>query len=163
MSTTLAFTGHRPASLGGYDATVSGRLLKVATAYLTKVAPTKVISGMALGWDTEVAFAAIRLGIPVVAAIPFEGQSSIWPQASRDRYNRILDKCSERIIVSPGDYSTKKLFIRNEWMVDNSDKLVALWNGATQGGTYSCVKYAQSQSVPVVNLWPEWLAAGGCN
>jgi hypothetical protein len=37
--------------------------------------PTHVISDMALGWDMAVAFAMLKLNIPLIFAVPFEGQN----------------------------------------------------------------------------------------
>ncbi|WP_188052008.1 hypothetical protein [Azospirillum sp. Sh1] len=44
---------------------------------------------------------------------------------------------------------------RNEWMVDHSDRLLALWDGS-QGGTANCVRYARGLGRPIDNLWSEW-------
>jgi uncharacterized phage-like protein YoqJ len=48
-----------------------------------------------------------------------------------------------------------KMQVRNEWMVDSSDGVVALWNG-TAGGTANCVRYAEKVGRPIDNLWPTW-------
>jgi uncharacterized phage-like protein YoqJ len=159
---TAAFTGHRPPKLGGYSEKVDEQLIALATFAMLKTKPAKVISGMALGWDMNVAFAAIRLKIPVVAAVPFKGQERMWPDQSRGRYNAILKACSEVVIVSPGDYASVKMQKRNEWMVNNCDHLIALWDGS-MGGTYNCVAYAQGIKRPLLNLWQEWqtLIGGG--
>jgi predicted Rossmann fold nucleotide-binding protein DprA/Smf involved in DNA uptake len=61
----LAFTGHRPSKLGGYGSDVDLKLTRLATKVLDDLKPEQVISGMALGWDQAVAFAAIRAKIPV--------------------------------------------------------------------------------------------------
>ncbi|MEG3958811.1 hypothetical protein [Microcoleus sp. herbarium2] len=37
--------------------------------------PTHVISDMALGWDMAVAIAMLKLNIPLIFAVPFEGQN----------------------------------------------------------------------------------------
>jgi hypothetical protein len=39
------------------------------------VEPTHVISDMALGWDMAVAIAMLKLKIPLIFSIPFEGQN----------------------------------------------------------------------------------------
>ena len=52
----LGFTGHRPASLpGSYSDRTNRALLNTSDFILAQYKPTKVISGMALGWDTAVA------------------------------------------------------------------------------------------------------------
>lgn len=80
---TVAGTGHRPDKLGGYSKEAGDALFTVASDYLQKTQPSLVISGGALGWDTELALAAISLGIPLSVYIPFLGQDSVWPIESQ--------------------------------------------------------------------------------
>ena len=112
---------------------------------------------MALGWDTAWAISALRLGVPLVAAVPFAGQESRWPPEARARYRALLAAAAEVVVVSPGGYSAEKMQIRNRWMVDRCDALVALWDGGA-GGTAGCVAYARSVGRPVFNLWREFSA-----
>lgn len=152
----LSFAGHRPDKLGGYGEAAHHKLVLIAHRFLAQTIDLeKVISGMALGWDQAVAEVAIDLKIPVIAAIPFDGQQRRWPQHEQDWYARLLEQCAERHVVSPGVYATWKMFKRNEWMVDNSDALVALWDGSS-GGTANCVNYAIRRHKPWTNLWKYW-------
>jgi uncharacterized phage-like protein YoqJ len=152
---TVAVTGHRPVKLGGYSEATDLQLIALARFILTETKPAKVISGMALGWDINVAYTAITMKIPVVAAIPFKGQELMWPKASQERYHAILRRCAEVHIISPGDYASVKMQLRNEWMVKRCDWLIALWNG-THGGTGNCVNYALHRKCPILHVWPEW-------
>jgi uncharacterized phage-like protein YoqJ len=149
-------TGHRPDKLGGYDNAILKKLITFAEGRLIEINPTHVISGVALGWDTALAIAAIRLNIPLTAAVPFAGQELRWQPEAIARYNKILSKCARVEIVSPGGYGNPKMQIRNEWMVDRSDMVLALWNGSS-GGTGNCVKYAQSTKTTLVNVWQAWV------
>lgn len=151
----LSATGHRPNKLGGYSDEALKVLIKIATEGITTIAPTKVISGMAIGWDTAVAIAAIQLKIPLIAAVPFIGQEKVWSTAYQNRYNKILSKASEVIIVSEGSYSAYKLQLRNEYMVDNSDIVLAMWNGSS-GGTGNCIKYAIKHNKHIINMWDSY-------
>jgi uncharacterized phage-like protein YoqJ len=45
---------------------------------------------------------------------------------------------------------------RNNWMIDQSDWLLALWSGK-KGGTANAVMYAWSRRKPVKNIWPEFV------
>lgn len=161
-------TGHRPEKLGGYEKSVLEGLVQLAEAYLIHEAPDNVISGVALGWDTAWAIAALRLGIDLVSAVPFEGQELRWPAQSQARYRKILSKSQHVEIVSPGGYSSYAMQKRNEWMVDNSDRVVALWDGSS-GGTGNCIRYAKKRNAEIDNLWacwsPEWRdpLVGGSN
>jgi uncharacterized phage-like protein YoqJ len=110
---------------------------------------------MALGWDMALAEAAVELGIPFVAAVPFEGQESAWPPASQVDYRNLLGMASEVKIVCPGKYAAYKMQVRNQWMTNNCDLLLVLWDGSP-GGTGNCVRYAEKIGRPMINLWANW-------
>jgi uncharacterized phage-like protein YoqJ len=149
----LGFTGHRPASLpGNYSQHTDRALLSTADFILTEYKPEKVISGMALGWDIAVAQCAINRGIGLIAAIPFESQSSRWPQTSQTRYRRLLNKAAQIEVISPGDYSSEAMQLRNQWIVNHCDRLMALWH-SEKGGTKNCVDYALAINKPTFNCW----------
>ncbi len=153
---SLAFTGHRPDKLGGYGHAAHRRLVVLARQVIIAIDPDEVISGMALGWDQAVAQAAIDLSVPFVAAIPFRGQDSRWRSDSRQVYERLLGEAKGSVLIFDGQPSDaevpRAMQKRNEWMVDNSDRLIALWNG-TSGGTANCVRYAERRGKQIDNLW----------
>lgn len=150
MSLIVAATGHRPSKLKtGYDI---APLITLVKPWLASRKPDTVISGMALGWDQAVAIAAMDLGIPVKAYLPFIGQADQWPQAAIYEYMRLLERCEERVVVNQGGYEPWKMQARNEAMVDAADLVLALWNGG-KGGTGNCVAYAEKQRKPIENLW----------
>ena len=151
----VAFTGHRPDKLGGYilpNPTYSYVCQEIEKALL-EIKPEKVISGMALGVDQWAANIAHKLGIPFIAAIPFAGQERMWPAASKSIYNKLIKLASEVVIVCDGGYSPAKMQIRNEWMVDRCDQLIAVWDG-TKGGTGNCVEYAGKVSRQIYRINP---------
>lgn len=152
----LAGTGHRPSRLGGYGDDVFSKLVDLGMWAISEYQPSKIISGMAQGWDQALAEAAIRSGCPFVAAIPFTGQESVWPPAAKERYSRLVKSAATAIVITGGDYSAYKMQARNAWMVDNADGILALWNG-TSGGTANCVRYAEANQKPVFNLWDRWV------
>lgn len=153
----VAVTGHRPDKLGkeyDYSGPYSQFIYDKMWKWLIENKPEKVISGMALGVDQIWANVAINLFIPVIAAIPFKGQESNWPKGSRNIYNALLKRVSEKVYVSKGRYTAAKMQIRNEWMVNNCDLLFAVWNG-TDGGTANCIRYANSVGRKIIILNPE--------
>lgn len=152
----IAASGHRPDKLGGYDLKTRRALGALAVEYLSRSRPEQVISGMALGWDMAVAAAAHMMGIPFIAAVPFEGQHSLWPDEAEKRYFRLLDLAHRVEIISGIHVSVPKAMqLRNEWMVDRADRIMALWDGSF-GGTHNCITYAHKRKVPVDNLWDLW-------
>ncbi len=151
----VAFTGHRPDKLGGYKLPNETyiRVCQKIDAALRELKPEKVITGMALGIDQWAAMIAYKLKIPYLAAIPFEGQEKAWPEASQKTFNLLRKLATEEVIVSPGGYSASKMQVRNQWMVDNCDVLIAVWDG-TSGGTGNCVEYAKSVNKEIYYIDP---------
>lgn len=158
----VAFTGHRPDKLGGYKVPnpIYIHVCQQIEKTLIELKPEKVISGMALGVDQWAAYIATKLNIPFLAAIPFIGQEKAWPMASQSIYNKLLKKSAEQVIVCEGGYAANKMQIRNQWMVDNCDKLIAIWDG-TPGGTGNCVNYAKSINKEIIYIDPRLDNAGG--
>lgn len=155
----VAATGHRPDKLGGHDIKTRRAMGALAVEYLHERRPTKVIVGMALGWDQAVAGACVALGVPFTAAVPWSGQPDLWPEESQRRYWRLLGQAAEVVTVCEGAAVNvpRAMQRRNEWMVDNAEGVVALWNGLIGGGTANCIAYAQKVGRPIENLWERWI------
>lgn len=141
----VTFTGHRPDKLGGYKLPnpTYNYVCQQIEKNLLELKPDTAISGMALGVDQWAAFICYKLKIPFMAAIPFKGQESAWPNASQQTYHNLLKKAYDQTIVCEGSYSAKKMQIRNEFMTDRCDVLIAIFNGSP-GGTGNCINYAKS-------------------
>lgn len=157
----IAFTGHRPNKLGGYnDATnLCGavvHLINKEVAILTGLdtePPLEFIVGMAQGVDTWAALYAIEFGIPFHAYIPFTGQETAWPQKAQTTYHNILKKAASIKVICKGGYAAWKMQVRNEAMVNDCDVLIAIWN-RTPGGTANCVQYALSTGRRTIITFP---------
>lgn len=153
----IAITGHRPNKLGN-DYNLTSPLLKKIESKLQSIIddkkPTLLITGMALGIDTLWAKLAIKNNIPFIAAIPCEGHESRWPDSSKKIYYEILTNplCTIHY-VSEEAYTNCCMQKRNEYMVDECDLLIAVWDG-TAGGTYNCVKYAKEQKREIIRIKP---------
>lgn len=162
MATIFSFTGHRPDKLGGYSPQAQTQLVKFANKTIKYMihkydGDISCIVGMALGWDQAVALACIENNIPFKAYIPFKGQESAWTASAQKEYHRILNYIGPQNVMyvcEPG-YESWKMQERNKAMVDDSNILVALWNGSP-GGTANCVRYANDIERKVVNIWNSW-------
>ncbi len=154
----LAATGHRPDKLGGYvrEIELAAGLCMLAYKHLAEMKPDEVISGMALGWDTAVAEAALMLNIPLICAVPFESQDWVWPKESQEIYRAILARAKQVEIISDGGYAAWKMRERNKWMVDRADAMLALWDGLFPSGTANCIQEAKKKNLPITNVWDEW-------
>ena len=101
--------------------------------------------------------ACVNMDVEWTAAIPFVGQASKWPASSQDAYWGLLEKASKIEAVCKPGYAAWKMHRRNEWMINHSDRVVALYNGDPLGGTAACLHYAESQDKTVDNLWDKWM------
>jgi uncharacterized phage-like protein YoqJ len=153
---TIAITGHRPDKLGG-DYTYTSPLIKNIEYKLQDLIdtyqPDEMISGMALGIDTVWAQLAIENDVALTAAVPFKGQELMWPKPAQDLYNILLKRAANVFYICDPGYAAWKMQKRNEWMVDNSELLIAVWDGST-GGTFNCVQYAIKQKRGLIQVNP---------
>lgn len=145
----VAFTGHRPSKLGGYNNTNNKYWTVMHQVHdrierLNEGGSVEIISGMALGVDQWVAEYAIDRGIPLHAYIPFLGQDLAWPEPAQLFYAKLLNRATSIRVVSPGGYAPWKMQVRNQMMVDACSILIAVWDGTT-GGTKNCIDYAVSK------------------
>ena len=152
----IAGTGHRPKWMPcKYDESHEwAHTIKTELREgLKDLKPKAVISGMAIGWDMWLAEAAISVGVPLWAYIPFRGQGKNWPTVSQNRYNRIL-KNAEKVIHTSEEYSKNCFFIRDEKMIDDCTLVFALHNEEIKrGGTFYTVNYANKLKRTVINYW----------
>ena len=159
----VAVTGHRPDKLGGYK--VPNELYDLVIAGLVKAfeqyRPAYVLTGMALGVDQWAADICLGMGIPFVAAVPFDDQDKIWPPHSKAKYQWLLTKAYQVTRVNMGPYSPQKMQARNQWMVNSAHLVIAVWNG-TAGGTANCVGYAteRKKQIHYVPLPPVGMPVG---
>jgi uncharacterized phage-like protein YoqJ len=160
LAVIIAGTGHRPDKLGGYDIQATMRVIDFATKTMAARLPSRVITGMAIGWDMAWAQAALNLGIPYHAYVPFEGQELKWPMSTRLYYKVLLNKAEHVKICSTGGYSKASMQLRNQFMVDDCTEVAALWNGSA-GGTQNCISYAMMVGKPYINYWPQYVMALG--
>lgn len=151
----VAGTGHRPDKLGGYGpSALQDWIRQKIREKLVELGATTVISGMALGFDQWLAEEAYALGIPFIAAVPFVGQESQWPEESKRKYRELLLKARRVVVVSKGGYKPSKMQTRNVWMVDNSDVLLAAYDESPEGGTANCYWYAEGKKKRIVRIDP---------
>ncbi len=151
----VAVTGHRPEKIGGYDFYNKQRtwIRERLKEQIITLQPQYAITGMALGVDQDYAYVCCELGMPFIAAVPFEGQEAKWPAESQRFYRELLARAQHVQVVSPGGYAAWKMQKRNEWMVDYCRILIAVWDGSS-GGTGNCVQYAEMIGRPMVRIDP---------
>lgn len=162
------FTGHRQVNDAYYNhdnptkewAALKNRLESVIQDFITKLSVNHFVSGMAIGVDS-VAVEAVALvrafhgpAVSLTAAIPFPSQSSNWPASTQARWVELCGLCNRIVTTSDDPYTPQKMQIRNEWMVNLSNYVIAVWDGIERGGTWNCIQYALSTGKPVFHIYP---------
>lgn len=156
----IAVTGHRPDKLGNeYDlkGPFSDHIRKELQEVINTLKPTIMISGMALGVDTIWAILAKENNIPLMAVTPFPSQDKVWRRESKELYNELLKYARNTAGVfctGTDPYEHWKMDIRNQYMINVCDLIVAVYNGDKKGGTFNCVTYAESVSKPILKINP---------
>lgn len=149
----IAGTGHRPENCEPEEIVRLKSRVKLQYPNRAGKKATVFICGMAAGFDLWAGDAALNLGLEVIAARPWAGHQP--RKQDRELYDRIIDGASRVVNVDesedyPGVWVYQK---RNEWMVDNSDAVMAYWNLHEGGGTWNCVKYARKVKKPIANIY----------
>lgn len=111
---SVAFTGHRPDKLYGYNKDDNFPILvKLKEVIIDSInnGTTTFMSGMAQGVDLWAAEIVADLRdrkyphIKLIAAIPFVGQETKWPPSSRRYWEDIKQRCDEVRYVSEEGYT----------------------------------------------------------
>lgn len=149
-------TGHRPQKLPVESINaIKLALLERVQALYDRHDDLVLVTGMALGVDMWFAEIGIKLGIPVIAVIPFTNQAASWHKLNRQHYLNIL-RDTEEIQCIHEEYKPSAYFDRNKAMVEQSDECIAVWDGS-QSGTAHAVSVANSLGVPVDRINPRSL------
>lgn len=145
------FTGHRPEKLTATEDFIMESLRKeieraIGDGYKT------FITGMARGvdiWAGEIVLELRDSGLPIhlIAASPYRGFEERWSREWQERYAAILSRADLVRFIRPG-YSRDSFRRRNEWMVDHSTRVIAVYNGQP-GGTRNTIQYAQRERICV--------------
>jgi uncharacterized phage-like protein YoqJ len=161
---TVCFTGHRPQKLpfgfNEYDIRclrLKMRLGIEIKRQITECGAVRFISGMAAGTDIFAAEIVLELKekyphIILECALPCKSQADRWDEENRKRYRSILKK-SDRKVLLQRKYTSDCMQKRNKYMVDNSDTVIAVWNGSASG-TGNTVRYAMSSGKEVIIIDP---------
>jgi uncharacterized phage-like protein YoqJ len=170
---TLCFTGHRPNKLASYDyqhpdnLKMLRRLKALIIRFIERRGVTTFISGMALGIDMWSAQIVLSLKekypqIKLVCAIPCANHPAKWNEKDQQLHKEICEQADYVYYVSEEPYTNWCMIKRDEWMVNESRFVIAVWNGeeAKHSGTWHTVKYAKKRQRNIVQLHPQTLEIG---
>ena len=164
MGKKMAFTGHRPNKLYGYDLESEGnvKLSNMVREQLLEEIENgfdHFITGMAMGADMLMAIEVLVLrqegyNIKLECAIPCENHTKKWTVGYQDLWSKIVEDADIVTYVSDKPYTAWCMQKRNEYMVDNADKMLGIYDG-TKGGTGNCVDYANKKYIGGIYIDPK--------
>ena len=148
------FTGHRPEKLHRSEKAIRADLEQEICKAITD-GFTVFITGMARGVDLAAGEIVLKLrkeGFPVrlICASPYPGFEHSWSGEWQRRYNAVIEDADLVRYICHG-YNRGCFQKRNEWMVDHSARVIAVFNGQPSG-TKNTIDYAHWQGVSVIQI-----------
>lgn len=154
LSSTCCITGHRPQKLSfGFNESHKD-CIQLKSSIKSKIIDhvncmvNIFITGMALGVDMLTAETVLDLktdfNLQLVAAIPHIDQHKKWNAEYQTRYFEILS-CYDIVYIVRDKYTKDCFQKRNEWMVDNSQYVIGVYDDSISSGSKNCINYAKKQ------------------
>ena len=151
----VCFTGHRPHKLHGRSEEQIREVLQKEIQRAYDDGFRTFITGMAMGVDIWAGELVLELRekdpeVHLICALPHAGFESAWDERWQERYRKLIEQADLCKVISQqrhrGVYQ-----VRNEWMVDRSSRVIAVYNGET-GGTRNTIAYARREGVDVQQI-----------
>ncbi len=159
------FTGHRSAQLpwkyneSGERFSIFRENLKQAIIDSINLGYNHFISGMALGADMIAAELVLELkkiypNLILECALPCTDQTLKWKEECATRYEHILSLADKVTFVSKCEHVDGCMAKRNKYMIDNSSRVIAVYNGRKSGGTFQTINMAKSANKELIIVNP---------
>lgn len=150
--TACCFTGHRPEKLKRSEEEVIS-LLKQAIDEAISGGYRIFISGMSRGVDIWAAEEIVRRkengeNLRLICAPAYKGTENSWGKEWKKRYLQVISGADD-FYCQEDKYAGLHIYQkRDEWMVDNSSLVLAVYDGE-RGGTRNTIAYALKNGVKV--------------
>ena len=144
---TCCVTGHRDIPAEQMDRIQ--KLLRQEILAAIEDGYTHFISGFATGADLLFAdiIAELKEIYPITleAAIPYPGRM----KTPDETFQRLI-RCCDTVKIHSDSYFKGCYMRRNRYLVDQSQRVIAVYDGRPTGGTAATVRYAKGKDVRVV-------------
>lgn len=122
---------------------------------------THFITGMALGAEQICAETVLELKgtcpqFTLECAIPYEEQAARWTEKQRERYFSIVASCDTETLLQT-KYSRNCVQRKNEYLVEHSNFVLAVWDGMGRDSTSQTVRYARKLGRDITIIHPKTL------
>lgn len=150
-------TGHRPQHLTPPQTVWLRRRVVDTVEFLAARCSTRIIgSGLALGFDTWWAEAALDRHLTVWGFAPCPQQADRWRRTDREHWNRLRERivaAGGRVTFTADHYHDTVMDDRNQEMIAAADAVVAGYRPLKRsGGTFRAVRHAADRHLPGVHL-----------
>ncbi|MBR4235058.1 MAG: DUF1273 family protein [Clostridia bacterium] len=158
-----AFTGHRPKRLAYLNRPESTEYKALKARLGERIDEmisegcTHFLSGGALGIDTLCALIILEKRekdphLTLEMVLPCPEQAELWSGADKSVHARLLER-ADIITETSREYTPACMHIRNRFMVDACDVLLAVYDGSA-GGTRDTLKYALERGTCITLITP---------
>ena len=127
--------GHRLVVGGDRSAVgADGKLREILSAKASLHPDLVVLSGLDLGAAQAGATAAVEVGVPLVAVLPFPDPEARWPADVRERYRRLLEAAADTVVLQSTTPESKQKLAsafsrRDAWLARHAHEAVLVWDG----------------------------------
>lgn len=147
---TAFITGHR----FGFDDQIVNCGINQLTDLALNRGITTFLTGMALGTDLLAAQIWIERQLSWEAIRPCGDQCNEWTWKQQERYYKLLNKATKQKTLY-SHYSKGVMQARNQYLVNNSDLCLTIWNGRKEGGTFLTIQMARKAKLPLIIFNPK--------
>ncbi len=148
--TACAFTGHRELEEDFNENNLTKRVEE-----LIQKGVKIFYNGGALGFDLTSAEIVLKLkkkyDVKLVICVPFYGQERRYSLQDKERYQKILKKADEVIILSD-EYYKGCLLRRNDYMIERADCLIAYLKKDFGGTAYTVKKFRAKKGEDIIYI-----------
>lgn len=89
------------------------------------------------------------VGTPVFISGGAKGVDQISREYAKNHGYDFIEFLPYHLLDPSTEFSSKYFFIRTKQIIDNADKVLAIWDGKSKGTEYS-IKYSQKKKIPVM-------------
>jgi hypothetical protein len=116
------------------------------------------VTSLAVGSDQVFAEVVLDLGGSLECIIPFPGyERTFSDERTRAAYFHLLGRAQRKVTLEPGSSDEESFWAAGRRMVDESDCVIAVWDGRPAGGlggTGDVVAYARERGKKVLRIDP---------
>lgn len=152
---SVAFTGHRFIFCSEIEKLRKSLIELITECYNN--GSRFFMSGMAIGFDVIAAECVLELkdtfsDISLIAVLPFRGQEIRFNDASKVTYQNVLRR-ADKVIILSDTYFPACYMSRNDYLIENSNILIAYYDRFRKGGTAYTIHKAENCRMQIFNLF----------